>query len=98
MFKTTAKIASLAIALGVFAGCSANKEMVEADHLRIQELDKLVQAQGKKILEVELTANNALAEANNVAATAAEAKAMAQKCHQACEAHMDKVFHKSMMK
>ncbi len=98
MFKNSAKIASLAIALGVLSGCAANKEMVEADHLRIQELDKLVQAQSKKILEVELTANNALAEAKNAVSTAAAAQEAAQKCHQACEAHMDKMFHKSMMK
>ncbi len=95
MFKNSAKVASVAIAIGVLSGCAANKEMVEADHLRLQELDELVQMQSKKILEVEQTANNALAAAKNAESTAASA---AHKCAHACEAHMDKMFHKSMMK
>ncbi len=98
MFKNSAKVASVAIALGMLSGCAANKEMVEADHLRLQELDKLVQMQSKKILEVEQTANNALTAAQNAESTAASAQQAAHKCAHACEAHMDRMFHKSMMK
>lgn len=97
MLKTIGKTASIALAVGLMTGCASN-EPFQQDHLRLQELDKLVQAQSQKILEVENTANTALAEAQNAESSAGRAQAMAQKCNQACEAHMEKMFQKSMMK
>ncbi len=97
MLKSAAKLASLALALGVMSGCATN-EVMEQDHLRLQELDKLVQAQSQKILQVEMTANNALAQAQHAHDAAVSAQAMAEKCNKACGAQMEKMFQKSMMK
>lgn len=97
MVKTIGKFASMALALGLVTGCASN-EQLKQDHLRLEELDKLVQGQSQKILEVENVAKTALAEAQSAESSAERAQAMAQKCNQACEAHMEKMFHKSMMK